>query len=301
MTYAPVLRTNFPSKTFLVLGLSTLLSVPGCGDGPVEPPDPLAVASVAVTAPSPDLEAGKTVQLDATAKNASGEALPGKSFIWSSSSDSIATVTAEGVVTAKRTGAVTITAESEGKKGTTTINVKAGPITNVGLVPESASIQVGDTLQIQLRQFDALGNGTSVPPVNSTSDPAIATVSARGLVKGIAPGTATITATAGGKVATAVITVTPVSVVPLVVSPSRATIRVGDALQLSTILRDANGNVLPLPSAGSFSYSSSNPALATVSSSGRVTGMATGGPVTITVNVSGRSATTSITVGPPPR
>lgn len=87
---------------------------------------PGPVATVTVTAPSNSVKARSTLQLTATAKDGQGNPVSNQSFFWSSSNSNTATVSATGVVTGKRTGAVTITAQTAlngGKSGSITIDV----------------------------------------------------------------------------------------------------------------------------------------------------------------------------------
>ncbi|MEP6834487.1 MAG: Ig-like domain-containing protein [Gemmatimonas sp.] len=81
------------------------------------------VATVAVTPPAPAINVGATVTLTADTKDAAGVSLTGRAIAWSSSAQSVATVTQTGVVTAIASGTTTITATSEGKSGTATITV----------------------------------------------------------------------------------------------------------------------------------------------------------------------------------
>jgi uncharacterized protein YjdB len=67
------------------------------------------------------------MQLAATARDANGNAVQHQSFSWSSSNTNIATVSASGVVTGRRSGDVTITAQtssSGGKSGSVEVEVK---------------------------------------------------------------------------------------------------------------------------------------------------------------------------------
>ena len=97
------------------------------GNGTPNTGNPGAVATVTVTAPSTRLQTGSTMQLTATAKDAKGNAVPHQSFVWSSSNSDRATVSANGVVTGKKSGDVTImarTSSSGGKSGSLKIEVK---------------------------------------------------------------------------------------------------------------------------------------------------------------------------------
>ncbi len=77
------------------------------------------------------------------------------------------------------------------------------------------------------------------------------------------------------------------------VEPASATIMAGATTQLSATVRDAQGTAL---SGYSPIWSSSNSQVATVSSSGVVTGVAAGGPVTISATCEGKSGSAQVTV-----
>ena len=67
------------------------------------------------------------MQLTATALDSKGNALSHQSFVWSSSNSDRATVSASSVVTGKREGDVTITAQTSptgGKSGSLQLEVK---------------------------------------------------------------------------------------------------------------------------------------------------------------------------------
>src|SRR5207247_123825 len=126
----------------------------------------------------------------------------------------------------------------------------------------------------------------------TSSNTAMATVSSSGLVTGVTAGSATITATSEGKSGTAAITVTPAPVATVAVTPTTASLTVGQTTQLSATLKDANGNTL---TGRTVAWTSSNTSMATVSSSGLVTGV-TAGSATITATSEGKSGTAAITV-----
>src|SRR6266571_4158567 len=275
------------------------------------------VASVAVSPASATLIVGATQQLTATPLDANGNPLSGRTISWTTSALGVATVDANGLVTAVAPGSATITATSEGKSGTSAITVNPVPVASVAVTPGSATVSVGGTLQLTATPLDANGNPlsgravswtTSAPGVATvdangnplsgrtvtwvSSNTAVATVSASGLVTGVAPGSATITATSEGKSGTAAITVNPPPVATVTVSPASASIRVGNTVQLTATLKDANGNVL---TGRTVTWTSSNTKTATVNASGLVSGLATGS-ATITATSEGKSGTSIIKV-----
>jgi hypothetical protein len=120
----------------------------------------------------------------------------------------------------------------------------------------------------------------------------VATVNGSGLVTGVVAGTATITATSEGQSGTASVTVTLAPVATVSVSPAAPSVNVGQAVQLTVTLKDANGNTL---TGRVVTWGSSNPAAATVNGSGLVTGVAAGS-ATITATSETKTGTAVITV-----
>jgi uncharacterized protein YjdB len=84
---------------------------------------PAGVATVEVTPVAPSVSAGQTVQLTATAQDANGKVLTGRTFTWVSSATGVATVTGSGLVRGVAPGSATITATSGGKSGTASVSV----------------------------------------------------------------------------------------------------------------------------------------------------------------------------------
>jgi hypothetical protein len=96
-------------------------NVPGLPGKPNGPPE---VSSVVVTLDSTSLAKGHTSLAHAIAKDASGNVLAGRTFLWSSSDSAVAAV-ASGVVTARRPGSATISARADDVAGTATVTVSA--------------------------------------------------------------------------------------------------------------------------------------------------------------------------------
>src|SRR5438094_582144 len=254
---------------------------------------PPAVASVDVTPPSASVQAGQTVQLTATPKDANGAPLSGRTVTWSSSNTSVATVSNSGLVSGVTPGTATITATSEGKSGTSTITVPPVPVASVEVTPATASVQAGQTVQLTATPRDANGAPLSGRTVTwSSSTTAVATVSNGGLVSGVTPGSATITATSEGKSGTSSVTVTNVPVATVEVTPPSASVPAGQTVQLTATPKDVGGTPL---SGRTVTWASSNKAVATVSNSGLVSGV-TPGSATITATSEGKNGTSSVTV-----
>ena len=170
------------------------------------------------------------------------------------------------------------------------------PVASVSVTPASASLVVGATQQLSATTKDNAGNTLSGRTISWTSDaPTVATVSASGVVTAVAAGAATITATSEGQSGTSSITVAPVPVAAVVVSPSAASIAVGQTQQLTATAKDANGATL---TGRSVTWTSDNP-METVDATGLVQAQSAGS-ATITATCEGKSGTASISVAAAP-
>ena len=169
------------------------------------------VSSVAIAPENHELDVGANVQLAATLRDAQNNVLTGRAIAWASDAPGVATVDANGKVTAVAAGSAAISATSEGKVGRATIQVRAPqiPVAQVAVAAARDTIEAYDELQLQAVLRDAQGNVLVGRPIAwSSSDPAVATINAAtGLVTGVDRGTATFTATSEGKSATAKVVV----------------------------------------------------------------------------------------------
>ena len=182
--------------------------------------------------------------------------------------------------TASRTSTQTTTSTPSG----TSTNTSSGTgtstsisVTSVALNKTTDSIMLGSTDQL-VATISPTG-ATNKNVTWSTSNAAVATVSSTGLVAALAGGTATITVTTanGSKTATCLVTAV-VSVTGVRLSPSTATIGLGQSAPLTAITIPANATNQ------NMTWSSSHPSVATVTASGNpgmVTGIS-GGSTTIT-------------------
>jgi WD40 repeat protein len=188
---------------------------------------------------------------------------------------------------------------SRANGGALALEIKAAssssPVASVDVSPDSASVAVGGTVQLAAALTDAGGEPLIGRAVTwASGDAAVATVSGAGLVTAVAEGTTTITATSEGKSGTARITVraTPSGVASVEVTPAAPTIAAGSTVQLTATPKDAQGQPL---SGRTVTWATNAPPAATVSSTGRVTGVAAGTAI-ITATSEGIQGTSSVTV-----
>jgi uncharacterized protein YjdB len=258
------------------------------------------VSSVTVSPTSLSLTVGQTSTLTATARDAANNVLQGRVATWSSSSAAIATVNAQGVVTATGAGDATITATIEGKSASAAVHVSAPaptPVASVSVTLSATTLDIAQTTQATAVARDASGAVLTGRTVTwASANPSLASVSTSGLVTALGAGTATITATVDGQLGAATLTVaqppsSPVATVNVQLGTS--SLGIGQTTQTSVILLDSHGSVL---TGRTITYTSSAPTVASVSATGLVTGVAAGS-ATITVTSEGQTGTASLTVG----
>jgi uncharacterized protein YjdB len=251
------------------------------------------VATIIVSPAASTLVLNAQLPLVAQVQDGSGAAVPGASVTWTVQDPKIVSVTATGVVTALALGTSQVAANAFGKSGLAMITVTKPPVASVRLQPDRADIAVDATVQLSASALDA--NGKAMPDraiAWTTSNPGIASVNGSGLVTGVAPGTATITAASEGKSSNATVNVSQV-VARVDVNPAAVSLQAGQSRQLTATPRDPQGNVV---TGRGVVWTSDNSAVATVNN-GLVTTSKTG-VATITATIDGVKGTAKITVTP---
>jgi hypothetical protein len=172
-------------------------------------------------------------------------------------------------------------------------------VESVRLTPPNRTILVGpgggETLLLTAAGLD--GDGVALANRTVTwvsSAPSVARVVTTGLVTAVSPGVATITATIDGITGTAQITVNPVPVATIVLTPALDSVIIGQSRQLTVAVRDSAGNAL---TDRTVQWNSSSSALATVSNTGVVTTVAVG-DVIISASSEGKTGNATIVVLP---
>lgn len=237
---------------------------------------------------------GQTLQLSATAYDAKGAAMSGRVVTWTSSSEAIATVDANGLVTGVTPGDATITATVDGVNASVAVTVAPLPVTSVVVsATGTGPLDIGATRQLSAGAFNGTTALTGRAVTWSSSDASIVSVDAAGLATARAPGDATITATIEGVSGSLVLTAKLPTITAVTVTPAAATILVGGLQQLTGV---AMAGADPQPGRV-IAWSSSDNAIATVDANGLVTAQSPGN-VTISGTVDAVSGSSAITVNP---
>jgi hypothetical protein len=150
---------------------------------------------------------GAAARLRAAVTNGRGEAVGGQPVAWTSEDTTIATVSADGVVRARREGLTVVAASVAGKTATAEVQVLRATVDALALAPARLSLAVGGAAALRATPRDAGGARLASAVMWTSSDPGVATVGGNGRVVAKGPGMATITAQSEGKIATAEVSV----------------------------------------------------------------------------------------------
>lgn len=239
------------------------------------------------------VQKGKTVNIKATVKpkNASNKKLK-----YKTSNKKIATVNSKGKVKGIKNGTVTITvtaADGSKKKATCKVGVYTAKIKKATVSPSKKTLNVGKTVTLKTK-IKSPSKGAVNLFTWTSSNKKVASVDAKGKVKALKAGTATITGTAADgskKKVTCKITVKQ-PVKKVTIAPSSTQVTEGQKVKLKVNVSPANA------SNKKVTWKSNNTSIATVDGNGVVTGKKAGN-ATITATAadgSGKSASATVNV-----
>lgn len=161
----------------------------------------IPATNIELDAFSKTMTVGDKAKLTATVKPADTT----DKIVWTSSKPTVAAVDENGNITALAAGTTEITATAGSVSAVCKVTVEAVKVSEVKLDKTSVSLKAGETAQLTAAVTP--DNAADKTVTWTSSDEKIATV-ADGKITAVAPGTATITATAGGKSAACTVTVT---------------------------------------------------------------------------------------------
>jgi uncharacterized protein YjdB len=267
--------------------------------------NPAALVSIAITPQAPAIALGTSQQFTATGTYTDGSTQDVSSIVtWNSSDATVAIISnvqgSYGLATSAGQGSATITATSGSITSSTTITVGPAALASIAVTPSSVSLALGYS-----EQFTAIATYTD----NSTQDitqsatwtssvPTVAAVNSTGLAVSELVGITNMLASSGSVTGSGSLMVIPPVPVSLVISPVNPSIFVSAQEQFGATLYYSDGSSMNVTS--SVVWSSSNPGVASVSSSGSAVGGA-GGSSMIAASWGSNllTASTGLTVLPP--
>ena len=251
----------------------------------------IVVTSVTLDKTSLEMTEGEAAVLKATVNPADAT---DKTLTWTSSDSSVATVSANGEVKAIKAGSATITVSSaNGKNATCVVSVakKIIEVTGITLSNTELKMTEGDvaTLTASVQPADATDKALTW----TSSNEAIATVSANGEVKAVKEGNAVITVKASnGVCATCKVTVESGIIVVTSVTLDKTSLEMteGEAAVLKATVNPADATDKTL------TWTSSDSSVATVSATGEVKALKAGTTNITVSSANGKTATCKVTV-----
>lgn len=217
-----------------LIAVSLLLSLNVLAQDKNSTSSPAIVKTVEVTTSMKQAEVGQQVKISVRAKDASGAILNEKPSTYFAGPFDIAAADEDGNVKLFGTGEVTVGAIVGGQAGFATFMVNSPSVKTIEIAPIKTPIVTGGNLQLDAVTRIFNGDPRTGVPINWTSDNTkVATVDAAGVVTGVGPGKANITATAGAATATTTISVVKNSLRSLTVTAAASTTRTGDVVRFS--------------------------------------------------------------------
>lgn len=235
-------------------------------------------AQVVVTPPTKSFGAkGSTTQLTAEARDSTSNAIAGKTFVWSSTDPTVATVNpATGLVTSVANGSTTVRASVDGQSGNASVTV-AIVVNQVVVTPGSKAFgAAGRTQAFTAVANDSNGNAIAGKTFAwSSTNTAVVTVDAStGVATSVANGSAQIRATADAVIGSASVTVDIVlASIAVTPKPLPTFTRIGVTQALTVTAFDSANN--PIANAG-VTWTSRGTAVVTVNGSGVAMSVADG-------------------------
>jgi hypothetical protein len=222
----------FPTSLFTAIATTLLLSLNVVGQE-AKNPSP-TVKNVQVTPSAQAAEVGQDVKLTVVATDASGNVVKEQPSTYFAGPFDIAAVDDNGNVKLFGTGEVTVGAIVGGKPGFSTFMVKAPGIKTIEIHALKKPIVVGGSMQLDAVTRIYNGDPRTGVPINWTSDnPQVATVDAGGVVTGVGPGKAIITATSGAAKATTAVAVTRSNLRSITITAGTKSARTGDVIKFT--------------------------------------------------------------------
>ena len=218
---------------------------------PALAPSPIAKIVIA-SGPRMTLQAGDSAQIAAEARDADGKPVTNAAlrFFAAGSARFEGRVDSAGFVRSGSTGTipVTVVASVPGTRPVTErldVVMVPGPAARVSVTPDVARLARGQRLRLSATAFSATGDARADAIAWRSSAPGVVQVSGDGVVTALAPGRATVTATAGRAREAVALQVIGTPIASVSLTPDRVSARQGDVVRFSATARDAGGRPIP--------------------------------------------------------
>jgi hypothetical protein len=262
------------------------------------------LAAIHVTPAAPSLAAGTSLSLSATGNYQDGSTQDlSRQVVWQSTDTLVASVDAEGRVTARAAGVARIVAQIGTVVGSVEIAVSEATLESLEIAPSSLTLAMGTSQQVKVVGHYSDGSTQDLTDQarwqsdNTTAASVENTAERAGLVTALNPASTTISATVGTVTGQVAVTVTSATLTSLAISPASPSLVLGTTLALTAQGTFSDSSTQDVTA--EVAWDSSDYGVATVSNgigySGLVTGLAAGS-VDIAVHLQGVTASVTLTV-----
>ena len=218
---------------------------------------------------------------------------------WSSSDNTIVSLSAQGMATATGLGNVTISASIDSIRDTTQITGSAAVLVDIEITEQNPILPLGTNLQLGVLGIfsdDSTQDITSQVSWSS-NDSNIAAISAQGLLSSQSLGSTTLTASYSGITTNSSVTITSEELVSIEIFPSQVDLPAGTELQLSATGVYTNGTTRDLTK--EVTWQSGDVSTASVNNAAQTAGLLTAvstGNTTVSAYLGATSSTAPITI-----
>ena len=274
---ARAFRGEWSAPSASRLYLAGLVLAAACSGDPAPVTSaPSTATALLVTLTRDSVRAREVAQATVEGRDAGGRTVAIGSVVWTTTDPAVATVSTGGRVVAVGDGETRVVATIGAVHGEAAFRVFPVPVNAVVITPLKTLLAPGQTMQLTARAIDAAGGMLPGRPIGwLSSDTTRVVVDDQGRVTARAPGVVSIAAISEQVYSTVEVRVSgppgPVATVSMV--PAAMGLRLGDSGTLTTLLEDADGNeATDRP----IVWESLNPAVATVTPTGRVSAVSRG-------------------------
>ncbi len=247
--FMKTIYTSAVRALFLLVALGLFASAGIMAQEPTPSPQGPKVETVELSPGTAEAVVGEKKSFTVTAKDSAGQTVNVKPDVWVALPVDSASADESGNVTFLQPGELKVVAIVGGKPGFAVVRVKPASLARIDVDPAAGPLMAGGTLKLSATPRAANGDPRNDVAVTWASEtPAIAVVDAAGFVTGVAPGRATLRASAEGANNTVTIEVVANPVRALSIEPMTSTARTGDIVRFKAQGKDDKGGQVQNPS-----------------------------------------------------
>jgi hypothetical protein len=256
-----------------------------------------ALVGITVGATQPTLAVGQSEPLTATGKFSDGSTQNLTQLVtWQSIPSSVATINAQGSLTAVGKGIAQVSAVYQGATGSAAITIGAAALVGITVSAAQPTLAVGQSEPLTATGKFSDGSTQNLTQLATwqSSPPTIATISAQGSLTGVGKGTAQVSAAYQGTTGSAAIAVGAAVPIGITVGVSEPTLPQGESEALTATAKFSDGSTQNVTQM--VTWQATPGIVATVNAHGNLTGVGRG-VAQITASYQGVTGNAAVTVG----